>query len=88
MPPWSRPRRSLLLVCTGAGRRGALVKAESVTDRLEFSSVLRSKTGFCQDKCWHIPQQKRSGSTGEVRGGKERETKRQLFILFSTVLVL
>lgn len=44
------------VLCLWGTRTRGLVKAKLVINTLEFSSVLRSRTGFCQDKCWHIPQ--------------------------------
>lgn len=46
------------------------------TNSLDFPSVLRSKTGFCQDVCWHISQQKGGGAQGRWKSWVESEPKR------------
>lgn len=65
------------------GRRiGGLVNAELVTNALEFLSVSWSNTVFCQNKCWHIPQQKGGGAQGRWGSRMERETKRHNWLSF------
>lgn len=61
---------SSLGVCWG-GSRGALLKAESVTDILEVSSLWYPRLAFAKTSAG-TSHGRKEGSTEEVKGGEER----------------